>query len=265
MTKQVYWSYYRKSRPKKIRWIFWLIFFFINGLLIFAIYLVFWSNFLKVQKLVFENNRFITVNQLMPALTAAIIQKENWRSWLTPERLIFWLGVNQPSISEKLPLVEDVKIKINFKSRHVVVKIQERTFAGLWCSLNKECFVFDQEGVVFSRAPYVEGNIFIKIIDQETKNIRLGQIIFNQFQWLSEIQEITNTLKLNKIDFNEIVIKPYYLKEWEVNLIEGPILKFSFGQKPIDFEKTIVSLRKTLNWPKLIYLDFRVQNRVYYQ
>lgn len=256
---------YRQRRRRKIRWLFFLTVFLTGGLLVFLTYLVFQSNFLKVGELTIENNRLTTEDELMPVLSAAVIQKENWRKWFGPERLIFWLGLDSLSISQKIPLVKNVEIKTDIKNRRVIIKISERELAGLWCSLSEECAVFDQTGITFGHAPRAEGNLFLKIKDQEIKTIQLGQPVFDQPTWLAEIQKIIVVLKSNKIDFSEIVVKPHYFKEWEVNLVDGPVLKFSFEQMPSDFEKVITNLRETLDWSKLIYFDFRVPNRVYYQ
>lgn len=258
-------SYYRKNRRRKIRWLFFLVVFLIGGLAVGSAYFAFQSDFLKVAKITVENNRLTNEHNLLPVLNSAIIQKQSWRKWFGPDRFIFWLGINSLSGLRQTPLVAGVEIKTDVKRREVVITVNERQAAGLWCPLNAECVIFDKVGMAFAYAPRAEGHIFLKISDQEMKAIRPGQPLFEESSWFGEILKIIDVLKLNRIDFGDIVVKPHYLKEWELNLAEGPVLKFSFDQIPYDFGKAITNLQKTLDWSKLIYIDFRVANRIYYQ
>jgi len=63
----------------------------------------------------------------------------------------------------------------------------------------------------------------------------------------------------------DMKIEDLRFQEINVEVLNGPEIKFSLGINPF-FGRTVVeSLRKSGNWEKIEYLDLRVDGRAYYK
>ena len=87
---------------------------------------------------------------------------------------ILFLNTNkvQRTIKKELPKIQDIDIRIE-DGDILMVTIGERMAHSLWC-LNKqyesifdeECYFADQDGLLYARAPYFSGNVYMKFFTE---------------------------------------------------------------------------------------------------
>jgi len=255
-----------KREKKKIRWKLLVILFIVGLLLISFFYFLFYSGFVKVNEFKVEGIRTIDRNILFGLLTAEIIKNQSWRAFFGQDNLIFWLGIKDDLVKEKIPLLADLKLKINFWEQKVEVIVSERQFKGIWCFVkNRQCFIFDKEGVAFSLAPKAEGNLLLKINDENERIINLGQLVLTESGWFKTMFEVIGVFRKENMSIESIWVKDSALREWEIVVAEGPRFIFSFEHMPEDLAEIIKNLKNQLNFSKLYYIDFRIPGRIYYK
>ena len=118
---------------------------------------------------------------------------------------------------------------------------------------------------MFGRVPSAEGSLLLKVHSLNSLPILLGGQILPRVEW---IQNMFNTIYIIKSageNVRNITIKEYALEEWEADLALGSRLLFSLNFIPKNLEGLIQNLEKRFDLMKLDYIDFRVENRIFYK
>ena len=167
----------------------------------------------------------------------------------------------------KYPEIEKLSTKLDIKNGYLTINIASREISFLLCT-DVECYLLDNNGVVFGEAPEASGSLIRKIIIHQPSSIPIGTEIFPQadldiLRSLFELSEKDgspfkiNALELEKAKFSTIKIVTnenwYLLLNFNSDLPEV----FQIIQKLIDGELK----NKT---QKLQYIDCRYLPRVYY-
>ena len=167
----------------------------------------------------------------------------------------------------KYPEIEKLSTKLDIKNGYLTINIASREISFLLCT-DVECYLLDNNGVVFGEAPEASGSLIRKIIIHQPSSIPIGTEIFPQadldiLRSLFELSEKDgspfkiNALELKKAKFSTIKIVTnenwYLLLNFNSDLPEV----FQIIQKLIDGELK----NKT---QKLQYIDCRYLPRVYY-
>jgi len=127
------------------------------------------------------------------------------------------------------------------------------------------CYWFDKNGVLFAVAPSLEGNAINKVDDFSGRDLKLGDSILGEnltpnlikiFNVLENSGLGIRALKLENLDLQEIV--------FEQSQTSLPKIYFSLRGNPVFISPAIEDLKKT-GLEKIEYVDFRVENRVYYK
>ncbi|MDI6820661.1 MAG: hypothetical protein QMD65_00585 [Patescibacteria group bacterium] len=228
-------------------------------------YFVLNSDVLKVKQLSLNDTKLVSKDRVLAAIISNKINSD-WRAWVGPENILFWLGDNQSILADRmLPALANISLTVDLWQRKVSVKAKERSFDGVWCDFNERCFAFDDEGVVFSLAPQASGNLILKIKDENNKQMNLGQNILPHEFWFKNMMITLAILKDANFLPADISINDYALKEWVVRSYIGPTFYFSFNFVPDDLAVVLKNLASRLNFSKITYFDFRVLNRVFYK
>lgn len=255
-----------KHQKKKASWRLPIILLIVGLFLIGVSYFLLYSKFMKVNEFKIEGISTIDKNTLFGLLAAEVIRGESWRAFFGQDNLIFWLGVKNDSLKEKIPLLADLKLKTNLWEQRVEISVLERQFKGIWCLVkSQQCFIFDKEGVVFNVAPLAEGNLLLKVNDESNRSINLGQLVLPDFSWFEKMFIVLDMIKKEEMLPADIRIKDINLREWEAAIFNGPRFIFSFESIPENLSEIIKSLKNQLNFSKLYYIDFRIPGRIYYR
>ncbi len=280
--------YFDEKKSRKRRVIFklkiYISFMLFFLLIIGASYLVIHSTIFQVKKIEVSGNRDFGADKLIQELKLFFISQSKLASILGPNNILIWKE-DTGQFKKSNPLIADLIINKDYPNREVKIEIKEREKFGVWCTTQTNtdytrtntdspyksvfsqyesaCRWFDKEGIIFAEAPMVDGTLINKVSDFTNRQLVIGDITLEQklFDNLLKIFEVLEKsglgrgfLKLENLDFQEIVFShPFGFK-----------IYFSLRIDPIFTLAGIQSL-KEVGLEKVEYIDFRVENRVYYK
>ncbi len=260
-------KFFLGKRKKRSRFWFWLLIFFLAVLLLIAsLYFFIFSSFFKVQAVEINTSEHIDKDILFSAIIAQMTDDYEWRSWLGVESILFWQFGKHPVVkSETLPYFKDLSLEVDLSSKKVIIHAKERKAIGVFCLQEEQCFVFDDEGVLFSKSPNVEGSLILKIKDENQKDIVLGEPILSDSLWVNNLLQTLQIIQASGLKIKEVRIKDKIIQEWEVLTFSGAILIFNLNFMPNNLADIFTNLHKKVDISKINYIDFRVPSRIYYK
>lgn len=236
--------------------------------------------------------------EIKTELISDFSQTSKIKSWLGPENMLFW-----PSKISRIPdslfWLSNISLEKNWSQKKVIVQVKERQPWLLWClssnsgsvsapdsivsqassslvsssSSTEEnsaagslCYWLDNQGIVFSLAPDVEGFLVPKMLETNGRQqFSLGQPVYQNPKFLENTLEIINQIENSAVlPASRFLIENASLQELKAETT-GPELYFSLNFPPPDINKILSGLSGTLNFKKINYVDFRVENRIYYK
>jgi hypothetical protein len=239
----------------------WFVVFLVVGGIVYAFLA---TDLLEVREVRVEGARLTVPTKVHEALTAAVDQ--TFRKWIGPAYVPFWFFLDTPpSFLAAHPIFRSVEVVPQPLARAVVIRVTERSLYGVWCGREGTCRAFDEDGVVFGEAPSVEGTLITRVTDTGSLLPPGGAVILADEEWRAHFFEILGILDKVRLTPRTITVGDPALREWEVKLLEGPLLKFSFTFVPPGLAETLESLARRSDFRALTYLDFRVRDRLYYK
>lgn len=181
----------------------------------------------------------------------------------TSNNLLFW----RPPVNEKdYPQIAKLEVKRNFLERKISVSLEKRQKEIIWClEKSQQCLWLDNTGFAFTSAPFTTGTLVeVKVVrDYSDREVKIGDNALSpkNFEHLKTVLLILSQLNL---PIHEIKIENIDYKEVVVDLSSGPDLYFSLLFDPRFSKSVIEKLKASSEWNGLRYIDFRVENRVYY-
>ncbi|MBI5732916.1 hypothetical protein HY967_03085 [Candidatus Jorgensenbacteria bacterium] len=228
------------------------------------VYFVFYTDTFKIKKLEVIGSRRIASDAVVDAVVNTM-QEVSWRRWFDRDHILFWLLGEKPKGSlGKLPIVEDISIKIDAWERTIRMDVRERDLFGIWCTV-QDCYGFDRNGVVFASAPVSIGSLLLKVEDENDRLIVSGYSVLPDRRWIQNIITTLPALIANQFNIVKIKIKELNLREWVITVDDGLDLYFSLDFVPESLNDILENLRDRLRLDGLTYIDFRVPNRIYYK
>ena len=252
----------RKKQRRRRRIIFWSLTGFFVLILVGIFYLIFFSKVIQVKAITIQGNRVATSDELKQLIIKKLDERGALVRWLGSGNILYWINVH--TITDTgIPAAGALTIHTSLIHRTVSVAIQERVFNGVWCS--DTCVGFDPNGIAFFLAPQVYGSLLLKVQDENTSTLSLGNPVFNDKEALKNIFETIGDVKASNIAIDTVSIKDISLREWEIQNTYGTVFKFSLDFVPDDLINVFKTLREKTKFENLSYVDFRVKNRVYYK
>lgn len=264
---KVYWH--------RIKLLFIIIFCFLLAVALY--WLIFLSDFFQIKKIAINgaNNSealqldikdyFYLKNQkFVPAILYNILpQYKN-----NQENMLFFSSSNLSNyLMKKYPEIEKADIKLGIKEGCLTINITSREISFLLCK-DDQCYLLDNNGVVFGEAPETSGNLIRKIVIHQSSSITIGTEIFSQ----SDLDILHSLFELSEKDgspfsINNIEIEKERLTTIKIFTSEGWYLLVDFNSDFSEVFKIIQKLKEgELNnkTQKLQYIDCRYLPRVYY-
>lgn len=255
-----------KRKKKSKFWLWFVIILFLVLSIAVSVYFFVFSSFFKVKSVEVIGGEHIDKNVLLSALTAEMTRDYKWRSWLGAENILFWQFGKRPIVkNDTLPYFKDLSLDVNFSAKKVMIYAKERQPAGVFCSLDENCFVFDDEGVLFAKAPDVEGSLILKIQDENKADVVLGNMIFKDFAWVKNLLQTIEIIDESGFRIKAVNIKDSNLQEWEVLISSGETFLFNLNFVPENLAEILKDLPNKVDFKNLNYIDFRVPSRIYYK
>lgn len=274
----VSWSDVHSRQKRKYRRVFFLGF-LIAAYFIFIVgaWAVIYSPLFKIKSIEISGNKNVPSDDVMTLAKADIFRGSLIKRALGIRNILIWPGKFSSEILEYYPEIKSASVAKNYIGRKITISVEERQPLGAWClkaaSLSADniqagdesnCFWFDEQGFIFKRAMSMEGSIFTVVDDysQKTPGLRSkilpDSLVENAFSVFRAIA--ASGLRVKEIRLNDLA-----LEEMEVDTYDGPKIYFSLRFAADSAPDVINSLRQKSIFGGLQYVDFRVENRVYYK
>jgi len=254
-------SFNQKSKKKIYRMFFGITILVL--ILVFLLKLIFTLPQVNNVKFVFEN--YSPYNELVATQLKNKMLEEKWRAILGPQNVFFWMFGKHPLQLNTLPFVKNLSWETNLLKNTVNFNFTLRKAFGVICENDLSCYVFDENGVIFEKAPDVFGSLVLKVNDKTGKKFILGEKILPFEKWIQNFKEIVIFLKNAGFGIKEISFSNINEEIWEVKIGEGPTLIFSFNFVPENLPYIFTNLSSKINYSKVTYIDFSVPQRIYYK
>lgn len=245
-------------------------------------YFIFRSPFFRLTSIEINGSR--RAEEVKRELIGAISTTSKFRFWLGPENLLFWSS--RPTLKNLSSLfwLSDLNWTRNWQQKTILIETRERQPWLIWClrartnakqaqtnagdlprQSVKNCYWADEQGMIFSSASEAEGYIIPKVFEENGRQqLILGQPFYNNPQLVKNTLEIVKQVKNSSLAINRFLISNANLQEMETET-NGLKLYFSFRFLPRNLNNILIDLADRLDFPKLEYVDFRVENRIYYK
>jgi cell division septal protein FtsQ len=165
-----------------------------------------------------------------------------------------------------MPRLRSVKVTRPSKfSQALVIAVDERRPAALWCSENSVCYRMDDSGFIFDEASTITVTSYTFDGGVASSSLPIGQIFAD-----GHMQEILAALeRLRKAGFSAGGASVDSDADYRAHLIKGYDIKIRFGS---DANKLVRDLQLVLSSDalknqesNLAYVDLRFGNRVYFK
>lgn len=231
-------------------------------LVIGVVYLVFRSSFFQIAGLEVVGSQ--KNEEIKGELISVLSKTSKFRSWLGPENILFWSPKTIQKIPPSLFWLSDLTLKRDWFSRKISIEVKERQSWLLWCSADSSYYWLDETGIVFALAPQAEGFIVPKVFTENGQPLLFGQPFSDNSDLVKNTLEIIKQLQDSSLPVSRFLIKDINLQEMTVET-GGPELYFSLRYLPQNLSQLLANLAGRVNFQKLEYVDFRVENRIYYK
>ena len=191
------------------------------------------------------------------------------------------------ALKKELPRLASVHVRVGEK-RELIVDVTERKASSLWCGkeplsetneLLTECYYIDKDAILFARAPYFSGSVYMKWYGPISDELDpLGTQYLDKDKFHS-LESVVNGME--NLGITPLALVPKKNGEYELWLdpgldrTNGLIPRMLFGSE-IPFAKVVSDFSVALANPplkdrfkaeygKLEYIDLRFLNKVYYK
>lgn len=267
-----------KKKKRKVLKLKIIIFFASFIICLAGLVLIFRWDKLNIQNIEISGNVVIETEDI-----EAVIKEEiaGQYFWVIPKTSFVFYPKNgiRESLENKIKRLKDISISVK-DTKTLVVKLSERDIKYTWCGndLPEEelgpdkgvCYFTDQEGYVFDQAPYFSGDVYFRFYGNLTEPLGsyFYQKYFNKFVYWKEA--------LGLMGFDPVALKINADNEAEIFLsrggVPGPKVIIKADSDEVTIMKNLESaldtnLKTALSekYNKLLYIDLRFQNKVYYR
>lgn len=255
------------KRRRLRRLFFWGGIFLAAGLLaVGALWIIVRSDILKVRDIDVTGATYVSPEDIRKFLRTHVAQGPIGR-FLGPENILAWPEEFSESDLVDLPAVFSIKIERRIFDRSVSATVEERKRVGIWCFVKADpqrCFWFDSAGILFMPSYSAEGNLTFLLTDRSREPLAAGEKAL-EARFLPNLVSIFSALKSIHLSVREVLLNDLSREEIEVYTYEGPKLLFSLRFPAAGVPDAIAAVEKITALSKLQYIDFRVENKVYYK
>lgn len=262
-----------KKRQHKYTWIISLVV-VLYLLIVGAGWIVLKSPIFRFEKLNLEGNQKISNEKIIDFFYSQVFQGKRLNYFLGFQNFLIWPDEFKEEDLKFLPAVKSIAIRKNYIKKELTATIVEREPYGIWCLIvqknegegsgEEECWMFDNEGRIFGRTAAAEGNIILSVADYSKRKIGLNSKIVPD-AFVPNIFSVFKIIKQLELNVKKIEIADLNLREMKVSLAAGPDIYFSLAHSAQNEAQVIKAFMEKPDFHRLQYLDFRVENRLYYR
>ena len=238
------------------------------AIVVLAAWVVFRSGLFHVQSITVEGTRLLKHEQFVAQFRTQLIGSSAFQAFLGPQNILFWVAGSDDvsSFSPVLfPQARSFHVETSLFSRTVLIRVEERPFAGIWCSVRESCYAFDDGGILFAPVPSAAGSLFLTITDRNEDRIGiLGLPFLTNPEWIGNVLTILRVVRDEGIGIAGVSILDREIREWELRTDSRVTFRFDLAFIPDHFPAVLRELKSRFSGNSLL-LDFRVPRRVYYK
>ncbi|MCR4328669.1 MAG: hypothetical protein NUV53_04125 [Patescibacteria group bacterium] len=257
-----------------------------------VIWIVRYAPIFQLKNIVIRGNVHEQSSDVHDAVLSTLFEGSIFRNVFGTDHMFSWSNKEFRNLAF-LPEVLRVQVSKNYFARTVYIDVTERVREGIWCRMaftdddnealsdidetptrilsqafSRGCWWFDKGGVLFARAPGGEGGLLRTLKDYSDRSLGVGDSILPS-PLMENIFSVFVALEKNGIIAREVRLDDLTSEDIQVVTAQGPLLYFSlrFSTENITsvLRDAFLGLGKFPPVSKLHYLDFRVENRVYYK
>lgn len=255
------------KRRRARRGLFWGAILLALGLIVVgALWVVVRSNLFKVQEVEIVGATYVSPDAVRDFLDTNVALGQVAR-FLGSENLLAWPDRFEEGDLADLPALSSLRVEKNYFKRSVTVEVEERERVGIWCFARaepKNCFWFDRGGILFMPGYFAEGSLIPLLDDHSREPLALGGTALPA-RSMPNLISIFSALDSIDLSIREIRLDDLGKEEVEARTYDGLRLLFSLRFPAIGVADAIVAVRKITPLSELQYIDFRVENKVYYK
>ncbi|MEK7195269.1 MAG: hypothetical protein AAB655_01080 [Patescibacteria group bacterium] len=267
-------SYAAGGREKKRRRQAYLVVFSVLSLALLVFIAASWiflkSPLFTVKRITVSGNGITPEKDILDLLRSKIGNGNLFLAMAGLNNVLAWPSAVEKSDLRFLSSLSELSVKKDYGKGTVNVTVKERDRYGVWCGVSAggndpaDCRWFDENGVVFERAPFAEGSLITSVLDYSGKKMTASSLILPE-RMLSNALSVFEVLKKSGLRIKGISIKDISLEELEVSTYDGPVAYFSLRFPADNALPVIQNFASKSGFKDLEYLDFRVENRAYYK
>lgn len=253
----------RRSRRARLRGL--VIVLIVYAIILGGLFLVFRSPLLRVKAVNVEGASYTNPDDIINALKAQqpglIGGMAGWR------RMLAWPTELNASTRALIPSIETIRIHKSYIARTITVEVTERRSFGIWCFSRNEpptCLWFDVKGVAYDPASYTEGSLIPVVRDTAQDRVGDDRKVLPS-DLLPNFLAVLTLIHQQHIPARSINIADLGKQEISVPTYQGPTLRFSLRFPPTNVLPVIQDLKQKGVYGGLQYIDFRSENRAFYQ
>lgn len=265
----------KKRKVLKVR----IIIFFVGLVIVLTglVFLLRWGE-LNIRSIEIYGNKVIETKDIESIIQEQISGKY---LWVIPKTsFVFYPRVGiEDELGTKIKRLKDISVSVK-DTKTLVVMLSEREIKYTWCGadLPKEelgpekgvCYFMDDNGYIFDLAPYFSGDVYFRFYGpvSEPLGAHFNEKYFGKFIYWKN--------SLEAMDFDPVALRLNTDNEAEIFLskagLPGPKVIMKVESDEI---KTMENLASALDtnfktalsekYDKLLYIDLRFDNKVYYR
>lgn len=247
----------RKNRSLRIR--AYLAFAGLFLLLSGIFYAVQLSPIFQIRNFNVSGKEHLSDEEVLKILEPLVLNSKT-KNFLGKNNILSW-NIGRPDTS-KTALLEAL-IDRDWIRQSVDISVKERERLAIWCSSNSNCSWIDNDGMLFEKAPQVEGSLIMTVLDMHSESILYGGKISEE-RFIGNIVKILESIKKLRIATEEIRFDSK-LQEIRVKNYAGPDILLSVRFDPTTNLESLKSLMDNPGYRNYPYVDLRVENRIYYK
>lgn len=257
-------SLIKRSR-KKMVFLLWIGVPFVLAIL--AVFFVAYGNFFTMREINISGERLLSESEVRIAVITEIERASFLARVLGPEHSVFWFFAKSHYSFSTPTELEFVSLNFDFWPRRVSIEVTERSVAHIICRPQENvCYGVTESGMIFAKIPEVRGALILRLEDNHSDiPIVLGAQYFGNQTFLPHVYEVSNILGKENIIPVILRVRDRQLYEWEAVLGNGPTLYFSGFFVPRNLVGVLNDIRRATSFENLTYIDFRVQDKIFYK
>lgn len=225
------------------------------------------SDFFTMREISITGERLLSEEEIKKALVSEINTASFIARFLGPEHSVFWLFAKSEYFFSEPTELESISLNFDFWPRRASIEVTERSVAHIICRPTEgACYGVTESGMIFARIPEVRGPLILRLEDNQSDfPVVLGSQYFGDQAFLPHVYETSNVLADAGILPTLLRVRDKRLYEWEAVLGNGPTLYFSGFFVPQNLAGVVEDIRNATSFENLSYIDFRVENKVFYK